>query len=565
MLVTGAAGLEVWCRMVTGGYQGVTINNMTESWRDGLGFCAIIHRFRPTIIDYSQLQPGQIIRNCELAFSIAEKSLGIPSLLDPQDMLESSQLDRLSILTYVSQFYHKFSKESPTPAARKSIIHTTETNTASMGKSTKDDENNNTCTDVKDLEGKEQIPNYSSSVTDGYFSSSSPYSSSSSSGCYQIVTANDSQEWMDDEKSSLTKNKVSSESSVQLSSKSPHMTGGKLVDTTSTKCLHKSSKSTNMSESSATHWNARKPKSDQTFTDFPDRPASGISVFNYRQLPTISPTPSSSSSKASVANELIFGTNTPNDSGLDQSSVMSLTSSPSSSRLSSVSPSLEKMNRNSITNRKLTENTTSQKYPKEKNIEILNNDHIKTTDIMNNRNHETTELIKDRRTTFKETLTKFNSLCHLSGHPASSAQGVDKMARLRSQGSQTEDHSPQVVSQQCQTEESHLSCSDQTKISGRQYNHNNQQRPSKEVKNTSHNTGRLTHISHVNKVNYATHANQRHELGAGVPRYNRSRRNNHRVPSTNTFYSSVYRNHNYFWSNQTQGLPYTQGVQSTLV
>ena len=63
MLVTGAAGLTVWCRMVTGGYAGVSIENMTESWRDGLAFCAIIHRFRPSIIDYHLLQPGQVIRS----------------------------------------------------------------------------------------------------------------------------------------------------------------------------------------------------------------------------------------------------------------------------------------------------------------------------------------------------------------------------------------------------------------------------------------------------------------------------------------------------------------------
>ena len=76
MIVTGAAGLEVWCRMVTGGYAGVRIENMTESWRNGLVFCAIIHRFRPAMIDYHLLLPGQVIRNSELAFSIAEKILG---------------------------------------------------------------------------------------------------------------------------------------------------------------------------------------------------------------------------------------------------------------------------------------------------------------------------------------------------------------------------------------------------------------------------------------------------------------------------------------------------------
>ena len=34
--------------------------------------------------------------------------LGVPSLLDPQDMAQSSVVDRLSILTYLAEFYHKF-------------------------------------------------------------------------------------------------------------------------------------------------------------------------------------------------------------------------------------------------------------------------------------------------------------------------------------------------------------------------------------------------------------------------------------------------------------------------
>ena len=105
MALQGTKALETWCKLVTEGYTNVNIVNMTTSWRNGMAFCAIIHKFRPELITFDELDPDDAYNNNELAFNVAEQHLGIPALLDPQDMVECELLDRLSILTYLSQFY----------------------------------------------------------------------------------------------------------------------------------------------------------------------------------------------------------------------------------------------------------------------------------------------------------------------------------------------------------------------------------------------------------------------------------------------------------------------------
>ncbi|VDK74202.1 unnamed protein product [Litomosoides sigmodontis] len=101
-------GLLLWCQRKTAPYNNVNVQNFHTSWKDGLAFCALIHRHRPELIDYSKLHKGDPLHNLNLAFDIAEKYLDIPRMLDPEDLVYSQKPDEKSVMTYVSCFYHAF-------------------------------------------------------------------------------------------------------------------------------------------------------------------------------------------------------------------------------------------------------------------------------------------------------------------------------------------------------------------------------------------------------------------------------------------------------------------------
>uniref|UniRef100_A0A674H2D3 Spectrin beta chain n=1 Tax=Taeniopygia guttata TaxID=59729 RepID=A0A674H2D3_TAEGU len=101
--------LLAWCQMKTAGYPNVNVQNFTTSWRDGLAFCALIHRHRPELLDVESLRGANALHNLQSAFAVAERELGVTRLLDPEDVAVE-QPDERSVLTYVAALYHHFSR-----------------------------------------------------------------------------------------------------------------------------------------------------------------------------------------------------------------------------------------------------------------------------------------------------------------------------------------------------------------------------------------------------------------------------------------------------------------------
>jgi len=106
--MTAKEGLLLWCQRKTAPYKNVNVQNFHTSFKDGLAFCALIHRHRPDLLDYSQLSKDDPLHNLNLAFDIAEKHLDIPRMLDAEDLVNCPKADERAVMTYVSCFYHAF-------------------------------------------------------------------------------------------------------------------------------------------------------------------------------------------------------------------------------------------------------------------------------------------------------------------------------------------------------------------------------------------------------------------------------------------------------------------------
>ncbi|XP_064192918.1 F-actin-monooxygenase mical2b isoform X3 [Anguilla rostrata] len=106
--------LLTWCQRQTEGYRGVNVIDLSLSWKDGLALCALIHHFRPDLIDFDSLSKEDAAGNSQLAFEVAEREFGIPPIMVEQECEADQDLDEQLMVAYLSKMYEVF-RGTPAP------------------------------------------------------------------------------------------------------------------------------------------------------------------------------------------------------------------------------------------------------------------------------------------------------------------------------------------------------------------------------------------------------------------------------------------------------------------
>ncbi|XP_057691563.1 protein-methionine sulfoxide oxidase mical3a isoform X8 [Corythoichthys intestinalis] len=102
-----------WCQRQTEGYRNVCVKDLTMSWKSGLALCALIHRYRPDLIDFDSLDEQDQEKNNQLGFDVAEREFGISPCMTGKEMSSVVEPDKLSMVMYLSQFYEMFRDTVP--------------------------------------------------------------------------------------------------------------------------------------------------------------------------------------------------------------------------------------------------------------------------------------------------------------------------------------------------------------------------------------------------------------------------------------------------------------------
>ncbi|XP_078674435.1 uncharacterized protein LOC144912725 isoform X15 [Branchiostoma floridae x Branchiostoma belcheri] len=99
----------------------VDVKDFSKSWRNGKAFSSLVHTIQPDLVDMPRLSTKSASSRMEHAFTAAERFLGIPKLIDSEDM-DVERPDGRSVMTYVSLYAQAFPQAggwtAPTPSQR---------------------------------------------------------------------------------------------------------------------------------------------------------------------------------------------------------------------------------------------------------------------------------------------------------------------------------------------------------------------------------------------------------------------------------------------------------------
>ena len=80
------------------------VTNFNTNWNDGRCLCGVMNYIRPGACpNHQALDPAKGLENCRLGMDLADRMLGIPKVMDPED-LNNPNVDELSLMTYMSYF-----------------------------------------------------------------------------------------------------------------------------------------------------------------------------------------------------------------------------------------------------------------------------------------------------------------------------------------------------------------------------------------------------------------------------------------------------------------------------
>jgi len=104
--------LLAWVQHETAPYDNVDVRDFDVSFKDGRAFCALVHKHKPNLIDCDALSKQAAVDNLKTTFDVAEQELGIPKMLDAEDMVKLAKPDPRSVEAYLSSCYHVLSHSS---------------------------------------------------------------------------------------------------------------------------------------------------------------------------------------------------------------------------------------------------------------------------------------------------------------------------------------------------------------------------------------------------------------------------------------------------------------------